>query len=99
MSQGRPRGCGDEGAGHGVGARSPQSSQEIGEGFGRNPRRDSWKISTRFLEHAEDILDTVIDKPARGGALLHLLLPGKKEPVEDAKVKGSLGCSEHEMVV
>jgi len=34
----------------------------------------------------------------RRGALLDLILASKKRLVGDAKVKGSLGCSDHEMV-
>lgn len=40
----------------------------------------------------------MIEGPKRRGALLDLVLANKEELVGDAKVKGSLGCSDHEVV-
>ncbi|GAB0190901.1 hypothetical protein GRJ2_001555400 [Grus japonensis] len=40
----------------------------------------------------------VIEEPMRTGALLDLMLTNNKGLVGDMKVKGSLGCSDHEMV-
>ena len=57
------------------------------------------KQSRRFLERVDDnFLTQVIEVPTRRGALLDLLLTDKEGLVGDAKVKGSLGCSDHEMV-
>jgi len=42
-------------------------------------------------------LTQVVNKPRRGGALLDLLLTKKEELVGDVKVKGSPGCSNHEV--
>lgn len=41
----------------------------------------------------------MIEGPKRRGALLDLVLANKEELVGDAKVKGSLGCSDHEMML
>lgn len=40
----------------------------------------------------------MVDVPNRRGALLDLVLTNKEGLVEAVKVKGSLGCSDHEMV-
>jgi len=40
----------------------------------------------------------VVEEPTRKGALLDLVLTNKEGLVEDAKVGGRLGCSDHEMV-
>ena len=40
----------------------------------------------------------VVEKPTRRGVLLDLVLMNKEGLVEDVKVEGSLGCSDHEMV-
>ncbi|KAK4825656.1 hypothetical protein QYF61_001479 [Mycteria americana] len=61
-------------------------------------RRTEYKHSRRFLDWIDDnSLTQVINKPTRGGALLDLLLTKKEELVGDVKVKGSPGCSNHEM--
>ncbi|KAK4817455.1 hypothetical protein QYF61_015610 [Mycteria americana] len=57
------------------------------------------KQSGRFLECVDDdFLLQVIEEPARRGAMLDLLLTNKEELVGNVKLKGSLGCSDHEMV-
>jgi len=40
----------------------------------------------------------VVEEPTRKGALLDLILTNKEGLVEDVKVGGRLGCSNHEMV-
>jgi len=53
----------------------------------------------RFLECvADNFLLQVIEKPMRTGAMLELVLTNKEGLVGNVKLKGSLGCSHHEMV-
>jgi len=40
----------------------------------------------------------VVEEPTRKGTLLDLVLTNKERLVEDVKVGGRLGCSDHEMV-
>ena len=40
----------------------------------------------------------VIEEPTRRGAMLDLILTNKEGLVGDVKLKGSLGCSDHETV-
>ncbi|GAB0204837.1 hypothetical protein GRJ2_002949300 [Grus japonensis] len=55
--------------------------------------------SRRFLECADDnFLLQVIEKPMRTGAMLDLVLTNKEGLVGNMKLKGSLGCNDHEMV-
>ncbi|GAB0209334.1 hypothetical protein GRJ2_003399100 [Grus japonensis] len=57
------------------------------------------KQSRKFLECINDnFLLQVIEEPMRRGAVLDLVLPNKEGLVGNVKFKGSLGCSEHEMV-
>ncbi|GAB0177964.1 hypothetical protein GRJ2_000261700 [Grus japonensis] len=57
------------------------------------------KQSRKFLERADDnFLLPVTEKPTRRGAMLDLILTNKEGLVGDVKLKGSLGCSDHEMV-
>ncbi|GAB0178597.1 hypothetical protein GRJ2_000325000 [Grus japonensis] len=57
------------------------------------------KQSRKFLECINDnFLLQVIEEPTRGGAMLDLILTNKEGLVGDVKLKGSLGCSDHEMV-
>ncbi|GAB0202682.1 mitochondrial enolase superfamily member 1 [Grus japonensis] len=57
------------------------------------------KQSRRFLECVDDnFLLQVIEEPTRRGAMLDLILTNKEGLVGDVKLKGSLGCSDHEMV-
>jgi len=57
------------------------------------------KQSRRFLECVEDnFLLQVIEEPRRRGAMLDLVLTNKEGLVGNVKVKGSLGCSDREMV-
>ncbi|PKU32048.1 dtw domain-containing protein 2 [Limosa lapponica baueri] len=57
------------------------------------------KQSRRFLERVDDnFLLQVIKELTRRGAMLDLVLTNKKGLVENVKLKGSLGCSDHEMV-
>jgi len=55
--------------------------------------------SRRFLQSIDDnFLMQVLEEPMRRGALLDLVLMDKKGLVENVKVGGSLGSSDHEMV-
>ncbi|GAB0208651.1 hypothetical protein GRJ2_003330800 [Grus japonensis] len=57
------------------------------------------KQSRKFLECTDDnFLLQVIEEPTRRGAMLDLVLANKEGLVGDVKLKGSLGCSDHEMV-
>ncbi|GAB0208629.1 hypothetical protein GRJ2_003328600 [Grus japonensis] len=57
------------------------------------------KQSRKFLECTDDnFLLQVIEEPTRRGAMLDLVLTNKEGLVGDVKLKGSLGCSDHEMV-
>jgi len=57
------------------------------------------KQSRRFLQSTDDnFLMQVVEKPARGGAVLDLVLSNKERLIEYVKAGGSLGCSDHEMV-
>ncbi|KAM9590815.1 uncharacterized protein ACIBXB_005869 [Morphnus guianensis] len=57
------------------------------------------KQSRRFLECVDDnFLLQVIEEPTRRGARLDLVLTNKEGLVGNVKLKGSLGCSDHEMV-
>jgi len=54
--------------------------------------------SRRFLQNIDDdFLMQVVEKPSRG-TLLDLVLTNKEGLVEDVKVGGRLGCSNHGMV-
>ena len=55
--------------------------------------------SRRFLGCVDDtFLLQVIEEPVRRGAMLKLVLTNKEGLVGSVKLKGSLGCSDHEMV-
>jgi len=55
--------------------------------------------SRRFLQSIDDnFLMKTVEEPTRRGMLLDLVLTNKERLVEDVKVGGSLGCSDHEMV-
>ncbi|GAB0207575.1 mitochondrial enolase superfamily member 1 [Grus japonensis] len=57
------------------------------------------KQSRKFLECVDDnFLLQMIEEPTRRGAMLDLILTNKEGLVGDVKLKGSLGCSDHEMV-
>ncbi|GAB0207775.1 macrophage immunometabolism regulator [Grus japonensis] len=57
------------------------------------------KQSRKFLEHVDDnFLLQVIEEPMRRGGMIDLVLTNKEGLVGDVKLKGSLGCSDHEMV-
>ncbi|GAB0203559.1 hypothetical protein GRJ2_002821500 [Grus japonensis] len=57
------------------------------------------KQPRKFLECVDDnFLLQVIEDPTRRGAMLDLVLTNKEGLVGDIKLKGSLGCSDHEMV-
>ncbi|GAB0181438.1 hypothetical protein GRJ2_000609100 [Grus japonensis] len=57
------------------------------------------KQSRRFLECVDDnFLLQAIEEKSRSGAMLHLVLTNKDGLVGNVKLKGSLGCSDHEMV-
>ncbi|GAB0189153.1 mitochondrial enolase superfamily member 1 [Grus japonensis] len=57
------------------------------------------KQSRKFLECVEDnFLMQVIEEPMRRGAMLDIVLTSKEGLVGDVNLKGSLGCSDHEMV-
>jgi len=46
----------------------------------------------------DNFLMQVVEEPTRKGVLLDLVLTNKEGLVEDVKVGGRLGCSDHEMV-
>ncbi|PKU31506.1 rna-directed dna polymerase from mobile element jockey-like [Limosa lapponica baueri] len=53
--------------------------------------------SRRFLQCIDDnFLTQMLEEPTRRDALLDLVLTNKEGLVEDVKVGGSLGCSDHE---
>ncbi|KAJ7407514.1 hypothetical protein BTVI_63030 [Pitangus sulphuratus] len=55
--------------------------------------------SRRFLECIDDNFPLQeIEEPTRRGAMLDLVLSNKEGLVGNVKLKGSLGCSDHEMV-
>jgi len=55
--------------------------------------------SKRFLQSIDyNFLMQVVEEPTRKGTLLDLVLTNKEGLVEDVKVGGRLGCSDHEMV-
>jgi len=55
--------------------------------------------SWRFLQSVNDnLLMQVVEDRARRGALLDLVLKNKEELVENVKVGGRLGCSDHEIM-
>jgi len=55
--------------------------------------------SRSFLQNTDDnFLMQVVEEPTRKGTLLDLVLMNKEGQVEDVKVGGSLGCSDHEIV-
>ncbi|GAB0199978.1 hypothetical protein GRJ2_002463200 [Grus japonensis] len=57
------------------------------------------KQSRRFVECIDyKVLLQVIEEPMRRGAMLDLILTNKEGLAGDVKLKGSLGCSDHEMV-
>lgn len=57
------------------------------------------KQSRTPLECLEDnLLVQVLDKPTRGEALLDLVLASAEELIKQAKVGGSLGCSDSALV-
>ncbi|GAB0182816.1 hypothetical protein GRJ2_000746900 [Grus japonensis] len=57
------------------------------------------KQSRKFLECVDDnFLLQVTEEPMRRGAMLDLVLTTKEGLVGDVKLKGSLGCSDHETV-
>jgi len=54
--------------------------------------------SRRFLQSINDnFLMQVVEEPTKKGTLLDLVLTNKEGLVEDVKVGGRLGCSNHEM--
>jgi len=57
------------------------------------------KQSSRLLDYFDDnLLLQVTEEPTRRGAMLDLVLSSKEGLVGDVKLKGSLGCSDPEMV-
>ena len=57
------------------------------------------KQPRRFLACIDDnFLLQVTEKPTRRGVMLDLVLTNKEGLVRNVKLKGSLGCSDHEMV-
>ena len=54
--------------------------------------------SRRFLQSINDnFLMQLVEEPTRRGVLLDLVLTNKEGLVEDVKLEGSLGSSDHEM--
>ncbi|GAB0204478.1 hypothetical protein GRJ2_002913400 [Grus japonensis] len=61
--------------------------------------RTGHKQCAKFLECVDDnFLLQVTEEPTRRGAMLDLVLTNKEGLVGNVKLKGSLGCSDHEMV-
>ncbi|PKU35602.1 dtw domain-containing protein 2 [Limosa lapponica baueri] len=57
------------------------------------------KQSRKLLEcYDGNFLLQVVEEPARRGAMLDLVLTNKEALVGNMKLKGSLSCSDHEMV-
>ncbi|PKU31806.1 dtw domain-containing protein 2 [Limosa lapponica baueri] len=56
------------------------------------------KKSRKFLEHVDDNFLLQLVEPMRKGTVLDLDLTNKEGLVGNVKLKGSLGCSGHEMV-
>ncbi|PKU33628.1 dtw domain-containing protein 2 [Limosa lapponica baueri] len=57
------------------------------------------KKSRKFLEYVDDnFLLQMVEKPTKKGAVLDLILTNNEGLVGNVKLKGSLGCSDHEMV-
>ncbi|PKU33645.1 glycerol kinase [Limosa lapponica baueri] len=56
------------------------------------------KQSRRFLQWINNFLLQVTEEPTRRGAMLDLVLTNKEGLVGNVKLKGSLGCSDHETV-
>ena len=57
------------------------------------------KQSRRFRECVDDnFLLQVLEEPPRRGAVLDLVLTNREGLVGSVKLRGSLGCSDHEMV-
>ncbi|GAB0204603.1 hypothetical protein GRJ2_002925900 [Grus japonensis] len=57
------------------------------------------KQSRRLLECVDDNFPLqVIEEPMRRGAMLDFVFTNRDGLVENVKLKGSLGCSDHEMV-
>ncbi|GAB0204681.1 hypothetical protein GRJ2_002933700 [Grus japonensis] len=57
------------------------------------------KQSRKFLECVDDnFLLQVVEEPTRRRTMLDLIRTNKEGLVGDIKLKGSLGCSDHEMV-
>ncbi|GAB0187151.1 hypothetical protein GRJ2_001180400 [Grus japonensis] len=57
------------------------------------------KQPRRFLECVDDnFLLQVIEEPTRRGVMLDLVLTNREGLVGNVKLKGSLGCSDHEMM-
>ncbi|PKU46226.1 pre-mrna-processing factor 17 [Limosa lapponica baueri] len=55
--------------------------------------------SRRFLQCIDDNFFTqLVEEPTRRGALLDLVLTNKEGLVEDIKVRGNLGCSDHRKI-
>ncbi|GAB0208476.1 hypothetical protein GRJ2_003313300 [Grus japonensis] len=58
------------------------------------------KQSRKFLECIDDnFLLQVTEEPTRRGAMLDLVLTNKEGLVGDVKLKGSLGCRDHEFKI
>jgi len=55
----------------------------------------SWSLLGCIVDN---FLLQMTEEPIRRAALLHLTLPSNEELIGNVKVKGSLGCSDHEMV-
>ncbi|KAF4803716.1 hypothetical protein TURU_013821 [Turdus rufiventris] len=67
--------------------------------FWKDNTTAGYKQSKSLQDYADDnFLLQVIEEPTRRGAMLDLVLTNKKGLVGNVKLKGSLGCSDHEMV-
>ena len=56
------------------------------------------KKSKKFLECVDNFLFQMVEEPTRKDAVLDLVLTNQEGLVSNVKFKGSLSCSDHEMV-
>ncbi|KAF1424440.1 hypothetical protein FQV24_0004339, partial [Spheniscus mendiculus] len=57
-----------------------------------------WRDNTAGHKQSGRFLECVVEEPTRRGAMLDLVLANKEGLVGNVKLRGSLGCSDHEMV-
>ncbi|GAB0190818.1 nucleoside diphosphate kinase 6 [Grus japonensis] len=74
-----------------------------GQGVSEGPQPVAWRHAGYTAAHLKSYGDEpgaseVIEESMRRGGMLDLILTNKEGLVGNVKLKGSLGCSEHEMV-